>query len=169
MADFSLHTAAVSAVRFHPKEFVLATGSADRTVRFWDLEQLQPISCTVLEATGVRCITFHPEGGTLFSATQDALRLYTWDPDTVCTDSLPVQWGKPGSVVVFRDQLVCVHACVVCVCMRVWYELFAWYRVIEVGAGCVSEVLLQLMLLCACCCRLQHRQHKQVLVFGWWT
>lgn len=112
LADFSLHTSAVNAVRFHPKEFVLATGSADRTVRFWDLEQLQPISCSMLEATAVRCVTFHPEGGTLFSATQDSLRLYSWDPDSVCTDSLPVQWGRPGSIVVFRDQLVCLSVLV---------------------------------------------------------
>lgn len=31
-------------IEFHPNEFLLATGAADRTVRFWDLETFDHVA-----------------------------------------------------------------------------------------------------------------------------
>ena len=75
IADFKNHTGAVMSVQFHPKEFLLASGSSDRTAKFWDLENFRLVSETAPEATGIRCIQYHPEGVALFSGAQDSLRV----------------------------------------------------------------------------------------------
>jgi len=72
-------------VEFHPHEFLLAGGSHDRTVHFWDLEKFALIgaddTAVMAPATGpVRCIYFHPEGDCLFSGTVDGLRVHGWEP-----------------------------------------------------------------------------------------
>jgi katanin p80 WD40 repeat-containing subunit B1 len=41
--DFSLHKGPVNCLDFHPHEFLLATGSADKTLKFWDLETFELI------------------------------------------------------------------------------------------------------------------------------
>ncbi|XP_072078989.1 uncharacterized protein [Arachis hypogaea] len=50
-------------------------GSADRTVKFWDLETFELIGSARREATGVRSIAFHPDGRTLFTGHEDGLKL----------------------------------------------------------------------------------------------
>ena len=56
------HEGAVTGIEFHPHEFILATSSADKTVKLWDLETFAPIESLGPEATGVRGIAFHGEG-----------------------------------------------------------------------------------------------------------
>ena len=47
--EFTLHTSAITALAIHPCEFLMASASADRTVRLWDLETFEPVCCTGLE------------------------------------------------------------------------------------------------------------------------
>lgn len=75
ITDFKSHTGAVTSVQFHPKEFLLASASSDRTTKFWDLERFTLVSETPPEANGIRCIRFHPEGEAIFSGAQDSLRV----------------------------------------------------------------------------------------------
>lgn len=75
LADFKTHTKGVTSVQFHPKEFLMASGSMDRTVKFYDLEQFQLICETPPESNGVRKVLFHPDGNTLFSGTEEALKV----------------------------------------------------------------------------------------------
>ena len=75
ITDFKSHTGAVTSVQFHPKEFLLASASFDRTTKFWDLERFTLVSETAPEANGIRCIRFHPEGEAIFSGAQDSLRV----------------------------------------------------------------------------------------------
>ena len=77
--DFTEHTSAVTSLAFHPMELLLATGSLDRTVKFWDVERLCQVSEAPVEASGIRCVQFHPEGQCLFSGSQDFLKV------SVCT------------------------------------------------------------------------------------
>ena len=44
--EFTLHTSAITALAIHPCEFLMASASADRTVRLWDLETFEPVCCT---------------------------------------------------------------------------------------------------------------------------
>jgi katanin p80 WD40 repeat-containing subunit B1 len=49
------HDGPVTTIEFHPTEFLVATGSADRTVKFWDLESFDQIDSLGPEATVGRC------------------------------------------------------------------------------------------------------------------
>ena len=49
--EFS-HDDAITGLEFHPTEFVLATGSADRTAKWWDLETAELIDSASPETTG---------------------------------------------------------------------------------------------------------------------
>ena len=49
------HEDAITGLEFHPSEFVLATGSADRTVKWWDLETSELIDTAGPETTGKPC------------------------------------------------------------------------------------------------------------------
>lgn len=46
------HEDSITGLEFHPSEFVLATSSADLTVKWWDLETSELIDTTGPEVTG---------------------------------------------------------------------------------------------------------------------
>ena len=73
--EFKSHTAAVTAVQFHPQELLLATGSSDRTAIVWDLERLEPLSVCGPESTAIRSLQFYSTGSVLLTAAQDSLRV----------------------------------------------------------------------------------------------
>jgi katanin p80 WD40 repeat-containing subunit B1 len=52
--EFSDHTGPVTAVEFHPNEFLLASSSSDRSVNFWDLENFQLVSTTDRDLGAIR-------------------------------------------------------------------------------------------------------------------
>src|ERR1039457_2865887 len=70
---------AVYSVAFSPDGKTLAAGSADHTVRLWDVATRTPIGKPLSgHAFGVRCVAFSPDGRVLASASNDGtLRL--WD------------------------------------------------------------------------------------------
>lgn len=49
--DFQ-HEDSITGLEFHPSEFVLATSSADRTVKWWDLQTSELIDTAGPEVTG---------------------------------------------------------------------------------------------------------------------
>ncbi len=87
MYTFNLHDAPITCLKFNPYDLTLATGSADKTVKYWDLERFGlvflnaqqasywQICSTKPEATGIQCINFDLEARFLFSTAQDALRV----------------------------------------------------------------------------------------------
>eukprot|EP00041_Stephanoeca_diplocostata_P029832 m.888961 g.888961 ORF g.888961 m.888961 type:complete len:650 (-) comp23641_c0_seq2:1851-3800(-) len=91
------HTGGVTSLEFNPNEYLLASGSSDRTVKFWDLETFQCVSRSTVEASRVRCIAFDNDGRSLYSAAQDSLRVYGWEP-FVCHDKMSLPWGKVGDI-----------------------------------------------------------------------
>uniref|UniRef100_A0A452G8A0 Katanin p80 WD40 repeat-containing subunit B1 n=1 Tax=Capra hircus TaxID=9925 RepID=A0A452G8A0_CAPHI len=105
MSEFPGHTGPVNVVEFHPNEYLLASGSSDRTIRFWDLEKFQVVSCIEGEPGPVRSILFNPDGCCLYSGCQDSLRVYGWEPER-CFDVVLVHWGKVADLAICNDQLI---------------------------------------------------------------
>lgn len=54
LTELREHTAPVTEVVFHPHEFLLASGGADRRVLFWDLENFTLVSNSDPENSVVR-------------------------------------------------------------------------------------------------------------------
>ena len=91
--DFPAHAGAVSAVEFHPREFLLATASADRCARLWDLETWALVAEAGPEPGPVRGACFSPCGSALLLASQGGgISCWGWEP-SACHDSLAAPWA----------------------------------------------------------------------------
>ncbi|PSS10272.1 Katanin p80 WD40 repeat-containing subunit like [Actinidia chinensis var. chinensis] len=107
--DFKFHEGHIRSLDFHPLEFLLATGSADGTVKFWDLETFELIGSSRPDvsqlATGVRSISFHPDGRTLFCGLDDSLKVYSWEP-VICHDAVNMGWSTLGDLCIDDGKLM---------------------------------------------------------------
>ncbi|TYJ03197.1 hypothetical protein E1A91_A12G012200v1 [Gossypium mustelinum] len=103
--DFKSHEGQIQGLDFHPNEFLLATGSADRTVKFWDLETFELIGSTGPETTGVRCLTFNPDGRTVLCGLHESLKVFSWEPIR-CHDSVDVGWSRLSDLTVHEGKLL---------------------------------------------------------------
>ncbi|XP_042010342.1 katanin p80 WD40 repeat-containing subunit B1 homolog KTN80.4-like [Salvia splendens] len=103
--DFKCHEGQVQSIDFHPHEFLLATGSADKTVKFWDLETFELIGSTTPETSGVRCMTFNPDGRTLLCGLHENLKVFSWEPIR-SHDTVDVGWSKLSDMNVHEGKLL---------------------------------------------------------------
>jgi katanin p80 WD40 repeat-containing subunit B1 len=92
-------------VEFHPEDFLLASSSADRSVRFWDLENFQLVSKSDKETALIRCLHFSVDGQCLFAGCAEQLKVYGWEPACVF-DTVTTGWGKVQDMATARDQLI---------------------------------------------------------------
>ncbi|KAK4399094.1 Katanin p80 WD40 repeat-containing subunit B1 [Sesamum angolense] len=106
------HTSPVESAAFDSAEVLVGPelvkinfSSADKTVKFWDLETFEMIGSARREATGVRAITFHPDGRTLFCGLDDALKVYSWEP-VICHDSVDMGWSTLGDLCIHDGKLL---------------------------------------------------------------
>lgn len=121
------HLGAVSDVRFHPNEYLLATASLDKTVRFWDLESFECVSQSDSAGGPVHKIGFHPappgcetepdelENNTkcLFAAAETGIRLLGWEPARLYAHLTAISgWQRNGildlAVSQNGDTLLCL-------------------------------------------------------------
>ncbi|KAL9324642.1 hypothetical protein ACSQ67_009499 [Phaseolus vulgaris] len=103
--DFKCHEGQIQCIDFHPNEFLLATGSADRTVKFWDLETFELIGSAGPETSGVRSLTFSPDGRTLLCGLHESLKVFSWEPIR-CHDVVDVGWSKLSDLNVHEGKLL---------------------------------------------------------------
>ncbi|KAL5967039.1 Katanin p80 WD40 repeat-containing subunit B1 [Taenia solium] len=100
LAELSSHTAPVTSIAYHPTVLLLASASADRTVRVFDLETFAQVAVSGIElaASAVRRIAFHPEGQCLYVATTEQLKIYHFETMS-CLETVQVGWRGGGGVV----------------------------------------------------------------------
>ena len=48
----------------------------DKVVRFWDVDSMQPVASSVVEASPQKCLAFEPEGEAILSASSGSLRVW---------------------------------------------------------------------------------------------
>ncbi|OMO93691.1 hypothetical protein CCACVL1_06383 [Corchorus capsularis] len=110
------HEGQIQCLDFHPHEFLLVMGSSDRTVKFWDLETFKLIGSAGPETTGVRCLTFNPDGRTVLCGLHESLKgeVFSWEPIR-CHDGVDVEWSKLSDFNVHEGKLLgcsCDQSCV---------------------------------------------------------
>ncbi|WOK92806.1 katanin p80 WD40 repeat-containing subunit [Canna indica] len=103
--DFKFHEGQIQCIDFHPHEFLLATGSADRTVKFWDLETFELIGSAGPETSGVRSMTFNPDGRTLLCGLHESLKVFSWEPIR-CHDAVDVGWSRLSDMNIHEGKLL---------------------------------------------------------------
>ncbi|CAG9529878.1 unnamed protein product [Cercopithifilaria johnstoni] len=67
-------------VSFHPSEYLLATGSEDRLVRFWDIDTEECVSQSGPADGTLREVAFHDGGSALFTLTDRKCSAISWEP-----------------------------------------------------------------------------------------
>uniref|UniRef100_A0AAF5Q0M1 Katanin_con80 domain-containing protein n=1 Tax=Wuchereria bancrofti TaxID=6293 RepID=A0AAF5Q0M1_WUCBA len=67
-------------VCFHPSEYLLATGSEDRLVRFWDIDTEECVSQSDPADGTLREVTFHNDGSALLTLTDRKCSAISWEP-----------------------------------------------------------------------------------------
>ncbi|VDK73788.1 unnamed protein product [Litomosoides sigmodontis] len=67
-------------VCFHPSEYLLATGSEDRLVRFWDIDTEECVSQSSPTDGTLREVAFHKDGSALFTLTDRKCSAISWEP-----------------------------------------------------------------------------------------
>ena len=72
------HKGYIEYVRFHPNGKILASGSADMTLRFWNLESRQEISSHKVHDDVVTAIAFTPDGSIAVTGDYSGI-LKVWD------------------------------------------------------------------------------------------
>ncbi len=86
MAILNGHSDGIWSIAFHPSGLLLATGSADKTVKLWCVEQdgtaVTCIATMVAHKYGVRFVNFHP--------TKPFLRTYD-------SDNIAILWQYCGN------------------------------------------------------------------------
>ncbi|KAI7994536.1 hypothetical protein LOK49_LG11G00038 [Camellia lanceoleosa] len=103
--DFKYHEGQIQCIDFHPHEFLLATGSADRTVKFWDLETFELIGSAGPETTVYACMAFNPDGRTLLVVCTKSLKVVSWEPIR-CHDAVDVGWSRLSDLNIHEGKLL---------------------------------------------------------------
>ncbi|MCP9260149.1 Katanin p80 WD40-containing subunit B1 [Dirofilaria immitis] len=67
-------------VCFHPSEYLLATGSEDRLVRFWDIDTEECVSQSDPADGTLKEVAFHNDGSALLTLTDRKCSALSWEP-----------------------------------------------------------------------------------------
>ena len=105
LRDFRAHAAPVTAAEFHPNEFFMATSSSDRTTRFWDLESFEEAGACPADVSGTRAMCFRGDGAVLYSAHQDSLKVWGWEP-VRGFDVVDVSWARVSDISIHENKLL---------------------------------------------------------------
>jgi WD40 repeat protein len=72
------HSGTVSSICFSPDGCFLASGSRDKTIKVWDLQQEKKLKQISVQSDVVHAVCYSPDGRFLASACQDKI-IKVWD------------------------------------------------------------------------------------------
>lgn len=89
------------------------------------------MSSFFLQTSGVRCLTFNPDGRTLLCGLHESLKVFSWEPIR-CHDAVDVGWSRLSDLNVHEGKLLgcsynqsCVGVWVVDISVFAHLALFA--------------------------------------------
>jgi WD40 repeat protein/uncharacterized caspase-like protein len=86
--EFKGHTSAVTQISFSPNGFLLASSSADKTIRLWEVRTGKVVKTITGHSDRVTSVAFRPDGKILASGSADkTIRLWSV-PDATLVDTL---------------------------------------------------------------------------------
>ena len=88
LKEFRVHDGPITALAWHPKKPILATGSADLTIRLWNLETGERIDEFRGPIAAPHTLAFSPSGQRLGCASMDATSRI-WDPPSLRDETAP--------------------------------------------------------------------------------
>jgi WD40 repeat protein len=88
LRSFRAHDGPINAIAWHPRRAVIATGSADRTVRLWDIESGRLIEQMHVSLREPQALYFSPSGNRLACAIPGEKTL-VWDFSDLFLEPLP--------------------------------------------------------------------------------
>lgn len=93
------HTDEVAYLEFHPSSQILASGSRDCTVKFFDISKasVKKAHKTFSDCEAVRCLSFHPSGDVIAVGTDHhLLRVYDVNTGQCFVSAIPAQHHNAG-------------------------------------------------------------------------
>ena len=98
-----LDPAYVTSFEFNPVEFIIGAVTSTRNVRLWDLDNMEPLSSTPPDTSAVRSMAFSADGSSIYSATKDSFKVYSWEPSAKLKASAEIIWDKVAELRVSSD------------------------------------------------------------------
>jgi len=97
------HSAAIHGVVFSPDGRALATASADRTARLWDIAKGAPLAPAITHKQAVRAMAISPDGQVVATASDDGAILQ-WDAVSGAEVARPIRLDAPVAAVRFSPD-----------------------------------------------------------------
>ena len=99
------HKDAVNTLDFHPRDFMLVSGSTDRTTRFWNLDTFKQEESLSPESIPIRIVKFDRRGNNVIVGTDRTLKVWNRDESsTICISRHRGSWGRLMSVYVYEGD-----------------------------------------------------------------
>lgn len=100
------HSKTVNAIAFSANGKILVSGSNDKTVRIWDIHELEEINHGGSDANEVNIVKFSPSGKTVATASHDlSIRLWNADSGEALHDLSPVGFLVINDVIFSSDSM----------------------------------------------------------------
>ncbi|KAM4701314.1 protein Atg16l2-like [Discoglossus pictus] len=151
-----VHESEIHAVKFSPNSRIVATGGADRVIKFWDVENrtLQAYQTLEGSCSGITSIEFDPTGLQILASSYNGA-VHLWRLDSRSIDSLTGHQGKvtAAKFTILQNRAV---TCSMDRTVREWdLQKAACIRNISVPSFC-SDVV------CCDCCMVSGHHDKKI-------
>lgn len=104
---YTEHTGPINMVKFNPEDIMFATGSSDKTAKYFRCEPgyYTFISSTEMGTNPITAIEFSEDGRILYTAANDSLKLWNMGKHGLLLDSIESPWKGVQDLCMIEDTL----------------------------------------------------------------